>query len=431
MIMNTEIAIIVISLLFSAFFSGMEIAYISSNKIHIEIEKKQKGFLSKILAKLTAKPSKFIATMLIGNNIALVIYGFFMGELLVSWFQSQLPTNYDFVNYLFSNLSLLTQTVISTLVILITAEFLPKVFFQIYSNILLKVFAFPALVFYILFSVISDFVLWISDVVLKQFFKTDGDQVQLVFSKVELGNYISEQMEAVEEHEEVDSEIQIFRNALEFSEVKAREVMTPRTELVGLEIHDSIKALNELFTATGHSKVLVYQNTIDDILGYVHSFELFKKPKTIRSIMRPIEFVPETMLINDVLKSLTKKRKSVAVVLDEYGGTSGIMTIEDIVEELFGEIEDEHDNIELLEEKINDNTYNLSARLDVDYLNETYKLNLPESENYETLGGLIVNSTEEIPQQNETIKIENFLFTILEVSNTKIDSVSLQILDEE
>jgi len=429
--MNTEIVIIVLSLLFSAFFSGMEIAYISSNKIHIEIEKKQKGFISKILTKLTAKPSKFIATMLIGNNIALVIYGFFMGELLVNWFQSQMPTNYNFVNYLFSNLSLLTQTVISTLVILITAEFLPKVFFQIYSNLLLKVFAVPALVFYILFSVISDFVLWISDVVLKQFFKTDGDQVQLVFSKVELGNYISEQMEAVEEHEEVDSEIQIFQNALEFSEVKAREVMIPRTELVALEIHDSIKTLNELFTATGYSKVLVYQNTIDDILGYVHSFELFKKPKTIRSIMRPIEFVPETMLINDVLNSLTKKRKSVAVVLDEYGGTSGIMTIEDIVEELFGEIEDEHDYIELLEEKIKNNTYNFSARLDVDYLNETYKLNLPESENYETLGGLIVNSTEEIPQQNETIKIENFLFTILEVSNTKIDVVSLQILDDE
>jgi len=429
--MNTEIVIIVLSLLFSAFFSGMEIAYISSNKIHIEIEKKQKGFISKILTKLTAKPSKFIATMLIGNNIALVIFGFFMGELLVNWFQSQMPTNYNFVNYLFSNLSLLTQTVISTLVILITAEFLPKVFFQIYSNLLLKVFAVPALVFYILFSVISDFVLWISDVVLKQFFKTDGDQVQLVFSKVELGNYISEQMEAVEEYEKVDSEIQIFQNALEFSEVKAREVMIPRTELVALEIHDSIKTLNELFTATGYSKVLVYQNTIDDILGYVHSFELFKKPKTIRSIMRPIEFVPETMLINDVLNSLTKKRKSVAVVLDEYGGTSGIMTIEDIVEELFGEIEDEHDYIELLEEKINDNTYNFSARLDVDYLNETYKLNLPESENYETLGGLIVNSTEEIPQQNETIKIENILFTILEVSNTKIDVVSLQILDDE
>ncbi|MCK5400623.1 MAG: CBS domain-containing protein, partial [Flavobacteriaceae bacterium] len=231
--------------------------------------------------------------------------------------------------------------------------------------------------------------------------------------------------------DEVDSEIQIFQNALEFSEVKAREVMIPRTEVVAVEMHDSIKSLSALFTATGYSKTLVYKNTIDDILGYVHSFELFKKPKTIKSIMRPIEFVPETMLIKDVLNSLTKKRKSVAVVLDEYGGTSGVMTIEDIVEELFGEIEDEHDNIKLLEEKISNTEYNLSARLDVDYLNETYKLNLPENENYETLGGLIVNSTEGIPQQKDIVQIENFLFTIIEVSNIKIDVVSLQILEDE
>jgi CBS domain containing-hemolysin-like protein len=283
----------------------------------------------------------------------------------------------------------------------------------------------------VLFSVISDFVLWISNVVLKQFFKTEGDQVQLVFSKVELGNYINEQMKTVEKDEEVDSEIQIFQNALEFSEVKSREVMIPRTELVALEIHDSIKLLNKQFIETGYSKILIYKNTVDDILGYVHSFELFKKPKTIKSIMRPIEFVPEAMLIKDVLNILTKKRKSVAVVLDEYGGTSGVMTVEDIVEELFGEIEDEHDNITLLEEKLSDTKYKFSARLDVDYLNETYKLNLPENENYETLGGLIVNSTEDIPQLNETIKIENFLFTIIEVSNTKIDVVLLQILEDE
>jgi magnesium and cobalt exporter, CNNM family len=428
--MDSNVIIIIVSLVFSAFFSGMEIAYVSSNKIHIEIEKKQSGFLAKILTKLTAKPSKFIATMLIGNNIALVIYGFYMGALLMQWFL-QLHIENNFLNYLITDLSLLTQTVISTLIILITAEFLPKVFFQIYSNLLLKVFAFPAYVFYMLFSVISDFVIWISDVVLKYFFKTDGDQIQLAFTKVELGNYISEQMESVEEDDEVDSEIQIFQNALEFSEVKSREVMIPRTELVAVEIHDSIKSLNELFTATGYSKILVYKDTIDDILGYVHSFDLFKNPSTIKSIIMPVEFVPETMLIKDVLNVLTKKRKSISVVLDEYGGTSGIMTIEDIVEELFGEIEDEHDTIELLEEKVSETEYNLSARLEVDYLNETYKFNLPENENYETLGGLIVNSTEEIPMQNEKVKIENFLFTILEVSNTKIDVVSLHILKDE
>ncbi|WP_435134346.1 hemolysin family protein [Formosa sp. A9] len=427
--MTLAIIIIVSSLLLSAFFSGMEIAYVSSNKIHIEIEKKQKGFLAKVLTKLTAKPSKFIATMLIGNNIALVVYGFFMGDLLVDWFQSMLPSNSGFVNYMFVELSLLSQTIISTLIILITAEFLPKVFFQIYANSLLKALAIPAYVFYCLFSWVSDFVLWISDFVLKRFFKTEGDQVQLAFSKVELGNYISEQLQKVEEHEEVDSEIQIFQNALEFSEVKAREVMVPRTEITAIELHETPKNLNVLFTETGLSKILVFKDTIDDILGYVHSFELFKKPKSIKSILMPVELVPETMLIKDVLSVLIKKRKSIAVVLDEYGGTSGIMTVEDIVEELFGEIEDEHDTVVLVEEKVDDNNYTFSARLEVDYLNENYKLNVPESENYETLGGFIVNHTEEIPTKNEMVVIDQFQFTILEVSNTKIDLVALKIAD--
>ena len=429
--MSVYIIIIIVSLILSAFFSGMEIAYVSSNKIHIEIEKKQDGLLSKILTKLTAKPSKFIATMLIGNNIALVIYGFFMGDLLVEWFQSMVPTSYAFLDALLTDFSLLTQTIISTLLILITAEFLPKVFFQIYSNTLIKALALPAYFFYVLFGFISEFVIWISDLVLKQFFKTEGDQIQLAFTKVELGNYISEQMESVEAHDEVDSEIQIFQNALEFSEVKAREVMVPRTEITAVEINDSIKSLNALFTETGYTKILVYKETIDDILGYVHSFELFKKPKNIKSMMLPVEFVPETVLIKDVLSVLIKKRKSIAVVLDEYGGTSGMMTVEDIVEELFGEIEDEHDTVDLIEQKIDDNTYTFSARLEVDYINETYKLNLPESENYETLGGLIVNHTEEIPAHNEIVRIDTFQFTILEATNTKIDLVTLNILDED
>ncbi len=429
--MSVYAIIIIASLILSAFFSGMEIAYVSSNKIHIEIEKKQAGIFAKVLRKLTAKPSKFIATMLIGNNIALVIYGFFMGDMLVNWFQTILPTPYSFFNYMLTDLSLLSQTAISTFIILITAEFLPKVFFQIYSNTLIKILAIPAYVFYILFSFISDFVIWISDFVLKHFFKTKGDQIQLVFTKVELGNYISEQMESVEAHEEVDTEIQIFQNALEFSEVKAREVMVPRTEIIAVEINDSIKSLNTLFTESGCTKILVYKETMDDILGYVHSFELFKKPKSIKSMMLPIEFVPETVLIKDVLGVLTKKRRSMAVVLDEYGGTSGIMTVEDIVEELFGEIEDEHDTIDLIEEVVDAITYKFSARLEVDYVNETYKINLPESENYETLGGLIVNHTEEIPAQNDIVKIDTFQFTILEVSNTKIDLVELKHLEED
>ncbi|TXE07277.1 HlyC/CorC family transporter [Seonamhaeicola algicola] len=428
--MTLYIVIIVVSLVLSAFFSGMEIAYVSSNKIHIEIEKKQDGILAKILSKLTAKPSKFITTMLIGNNIALVIYGFFMGDVLVNWFQSFLPTQSNFLDYMLTDLSLLTQTIISTFIILITAEFLPKVFFQIYANTLLKVLAIPAYIFYLLFSLISEFVIWISDIILKTFFKTEGDQIQMAFTKVELGNYISEQMESVEEHDEVDSEIQIFQNALEFSEVKAREVMVPRTEIIAVEMNESIKTLSALFTETGRTKILVYKETIDDILGYVHSFELFKKHKNIKSMLMPVEFVPETVLIKDVLNVLTKKRRSVAVVIDEYGGTSGIMTVEDIVEELFGEIEDEHDTLDLIEEKVDDETFMFSARLEVDYLNETYKVNLPESENYETLGGLIVNHTEEIPNQGDVIKIDNFKFIISEVSNTKIDLVKLKMLED-
>ncbi|WP_223551090.1 hemolysin family protein [Aestuariivivens sp. NBU2969] len=428
--MSVELVVIISSLLLSAFFSGMEIAYVSSNKIHIEIEKKQEGLLAAILRKLTAKPSKFIATMLIGNNIALVVYGLFMGDVLVAWFQTQLPSQSAFLNYMFTELSLLSQTIISTIVILITAEFLPKVFFQVYANTLIKALAFPAYIFYVLFTFVSDFVIWISDTVLRTFFKTEGDQIQLAFTKVELGNYISEQMESVEEHDEVDSEIQIFQNALEFSEVKAREVMVPRTEIIAVEINESIKTLNALFTESGCTKILVYKETIDDILGYVHSFELFKKPKTIKSVMLPVEFVPETVLIKDVLGVLTKKHRSIAVVLDEYGGTSGIMTVEDIVEELFGEIEDEHDTAELIEERLDGNTFKFSARMEVDQINETYKLNLPESENYETLGGLIVNHTEEIPEQNQVVTINTFQFTILEVSNTKIDLVELKLMEE-
>ncbi len=429
--MDTSVIIIILSLLFSAFFSGMEIAFISANKIHIEIEKKQDGFLAKILTRLTKKPSKFIATMLIGNNIALVIYGIFMGDALNEWLLSLAATyNSSLVTFL-NNFSLVSQTIISTIVILLTAEFLPKVLFQIYSNTLLKVLAVPAYFFYLLFSLISDFIIKISDFILKVIFKTEGDDMQLAFSKIELGDYITEQMETVEEEDEVDSEIQIFQNALEFTAVKAREVMVPRTEITAVELHETPKNLTKLFTETGYSKILIFKDTVDNIIGYVHSYELFKKPKTIKSILLPVELVPETMLIHDILKVLIKKRKSIAVVLDEYGGTSGIITVEDIVEELFGEIEDEHDSTDFIEEQISDTSFKFSARLEVDYVNENYKLELPESDEYETLGGLIVNETGEIPEKDEKIVVENFHFTILEVSNTKIDLVLLEVDESE
>ncbi len=418
-----EIAVIILCLLLCAFFAGMEIAYISSNKIYLEIEKKQDNFLSKILTKITEKPSKFIATMLVGNNISLVIYGFFMGDLLMKQIQS-----FGFHLSNFSNL--LLQTLISTLIVLITSEFLPKVFFQIYANSLMKFFAVPSYIFYVFFNYISTFVIWISDFILKKFFKTQGDYVPSFFSKVELGNYINEQMSAVEDHEDIDSEIQIFQNALEFSGVKARDIMTPRTELVAIELHHSMDQLRELFVKTGYSKILIYQNSLDDILGYVHSFELFKKPKNIKAIMIPVEFVPETIFVKDVLNLLTKKRKSVAVILDEYGGTSGIITVEDIIEELFGEIEDEHDqDEELIEKKLNETTYLFSARLDVEYINEEFKLAIPENDSYGTLGGFIVNFSKEIPQKGDQIVIDNFHFCIEEASNTKIELVKMTITD--
>ncbi|MGB3774096.1 MAG: hemolysin family protein [Leeuwenhoekiella sp.] len=428
--METEIIVIVVSLLLSAFFSGMEIAYVSSNKIHIEIEKKQNDLIAKILTRLTQKPSKFIATMLVGNNLALVVYAYFMGALLQNWLTG-FDFGYEWINDFLIRFSLITQTIISTLIVLLTAEFLPKVFFQIYANSLLKIFAVPAYIFYLMFYFISSFVIWISDMVLKRFFKTEGDEVQLAFTKVELGNYISEQMESIETSEDLDSEIQIFQNALEFSEVKSREVMIPRTEITAVEKDTPLSELNLLFTETGLSKILVYSESIDDIIGYVHSFELFKKPAHIKEVLMQVIFIPETMLVKDVLNILIKKRKSIAVVIDEYGGTSGMMTVEDIVEELFGEIEDEHDSVLLIEEKIDETTFRFSARLEVDYINEAYKLNLPESENYETLGGLIVNHEEGIPDENELLEIEGYQFHIIQTSSTKIELVQIKIIEED
>lgn len=420
-----EIAIIVICLLLSAFFSGMEIAYVSSNKVYLSIEKKQNNFNAKILSRLIEKPSQFITSMLVGNNVVLVVYGIVSGKMLTQWLES---LSFSFTEFS----SLLLQTVLSTIIILFTAEFLPKVFFQIYANSFVKLFAFPAYIFYQLFYWVSKFIIWISDFILIKFFKTEGDQVQEYFSKVELGNYISEQINGISNSEEIDSEIQIFQNALEFSALKARDIMTPRTEIAAVDITDSVNELKELFVSTGYSKIVIYQEGIDDILGYVHSFELFKKPKSIKAVMIPIEFVPETIFIKDLLDLLTKKRKSMAVILDEYGGTSGIVTVEDIIEELFGEIEDEHDEDEtLIDEKIEEDIYLFSARLDVEFLNEKYNLNIPETDSYSTLGGFIVHNTNEIPQKEEKIRIENFEITIHSASNKKIELVRLSILDEK
>ena len=424
--MNPSDIIIILCLLLSAFFSGMEIAFVSSNRIFLEIEKLQEGLTSGILKKITKNPSHFIASMLLGNNIALVVYGIFMGDRILQIF---------FPLTLLSGEASLTivfyQTLISTAIILLTAEFLPKVFFQLYANTFIKIFALPVAFFHFLFLPITFLIIKLTDQILKNFLNTETDQVQLSFSKIELGNYIEEQLESSKDKESLDAEIQIFQNALEFSEVKTREAMVPRAEIIAIDESTSLEEITALFISTGFSKLPVYKKNIDQILGYVHAFEMMKKPKDIKNILMPVAYVPETMLVNDVLKLLTRQHKSIAVVIDEYGGTSGIVTVEDIVEELFGEIEDEYDTVALLERQISEGVYEFSARLEVDYLNQKYDLALPESEYYETLGGLIAYTIEEIPEKGELIELPPYLLEIKKVSVKKIEQIILSKLEND
>ena len=410
--------IILFSLLSSAFFSGMEIAYVSSNRVNLEIEKNQSGLIPKTLSIITQNPSRFIATMLIGNNFALVIYGIFMGQFIFD--------NMPYVNLASLNelSALLIQTTISTFVILIAAEFIPKVIFQIYSNLFMKIFAIPAYVFYQLFYPITSLVTIISSFILKRFFKVNDISSENSFSKLELENYIESEIE--NSNENLDTEIEIFQNALELSEIKARDIMVPRAEVIAIdELTDLIK-VKEILIQTGLSKIPVYKDSIDNIIGYLHSFDFLKKPDNLKDFILPIEFIPEPMIVNDVLKRLTRQSKSIAVVIDEYGGTSGIITVEDIIEELFGEIEDEHDNYDYYEKKISENLFEFSARLEIEYLNKMHNLDLPESESYDTLGGLIVFNKEEIPDIDDEIIIDKYSIKIIEATSSKIEKVLLK-----
>ena len=407
--------IIIISLILSAFFSGMEIAYVSSDKLNLEIQKNQVGFISNILRRITKEPSKFISTMLIGNNFALVVYGFFMGDFII---------NYLLINII-SELNELTivliQTSISTIIILIAAEFIPKTVFQIYSDFFIRIFAVPAYIFYIIFSPLTNTVTFISDYILNKFFNTDSEESRLSFTKVELENYIENEIQ--HSQEKIDTEIEIFQNALELSEIKARDIMVPRTEIIAIDLKMNIKDVKKVFIDTGFSKLPVYKKSIDNIIGYIHSFDFLKKPEDIKSFLLPIEFIPEPMFVNEVLQILTRQRKSLAVVIDEYGGASGILTIEDIVEELFGEIEDEHDNVEYFEKRVSKDVIEVSARLEVGYINNKYKMELPLSDSYETLGGLIFNKIEYIPNEEEIIIIDDYKINIKEATSSKIEKI--------
>ncbi len=424
--MELDIIIIIALLLLSAFFSGMEIAFVSANRVQLALDKKNKGIVGKILQKLTQKPSNFITTMLVGNNVALVIYGFFTGELIVRYLKQFWPAISSFNELFF-------QTLISTLIILFTAEFLPKVVFQLYANSLLRFFSIPAYIIYVIFWPATQFILRLSDWILKILFKTKTDDVQDAVTKVELSKFISQKLQHAEQQQgETDKELEILNNALDFVDVKAREIMIPRTEIIALDDQATIDEYRDKFVESGLSKIIVFHDNIDDITGYVHSFDLFKKPKRIKSIIRDVLFVPETISIHELLKLMTKKKKSITIVLDEYGGTSGLITLEDIIEEIFGEIEDEHDKNDLFEKQIDERTFILSGRHEIEDLNKKYHLGIPEEETYETLGGYILHKIGEIPEENDEFDIDDkFHIKINKANQKQIQKVVLTKLDGE
>lgn len=413
---------ILISLLLSAFFSGMEIAFVSSNKLRLELSKKNEGFTSQILSIYTENPGQYIVTMLIGNNIALVVYGIIMAMILE-------PAISTFTN---SDTSILAiQTIISTLLILVVAEFIPKAIFRINANGLLKIFSMPIFLFYLIFYPISKFTIWLSRIILRVFMriKLTERSEDRVFGKPDLDYLVNEAQEDLTLDQEEDSSLKIFQNALDLSKVKLRECMIPRTELVALEETTSVEELRQIFIESGLSKILIFKESIDNIIGYVNMKDLFGKVVNIKPYIVPLDIVPESMHANKLLKMFVDEKMKIALVVDEFGGTSGIVTIEDILEEIFGEITDEHDTIELVEKTINENEYVFSGRLEIDYLNEKYKLNLPKKDDFETLAGLIFYYYESIPKLNHHIDVDSYSFKVLKVSETRIELVQLNILD--
>lgn len=408
-----------LGLIFSAFFSGMEIAFISSSKLKIELDNKKGQFSAKILSFFSSKPAWFIAAMLIGNNIALVIYTLYVAELIEPYL-----TSLDLNSFII----LLIQTLFSTFFILLFAEFLPKSIFRLNPNYTLRIFSLILFVFYIILWPITAFVVNLSTSILKLFGNEESIN-KVSFKKTDLDLYINELKKDLEIGEEMEHDVKIFHNALSFSEVIARDCMVPRNEIVALEINDKIEALKELFLESGHSRIIIYKENIDNIIGYVHSIELFKTPISIKSMLIPISIVPESISGIKLLEDFIDKKISVSVVVDEYGGTSGILTMEDIIEEIFGEIDDEHDQEELIHRELTENKFLFSARLEIDFINEKYRLKLPVKEDYETLSGLIIYFAETIPEKGSTFKIENFEFKILEVDETKISKVQLLVLN--
>lgn len=416
-----EYLLILLAILFSAFFSGMEIAFIASNKLRIELDRKQGHFGSGIIRFFTKNPGQYIATMLIGNNISIVVYGLVVSALLSPFLYSIVGSD---------ALTLLIQTIISTAIILLVAEFLPKTIFILSPNFFLKSFSLPTFIFYILFYPISRISLFFSSILLRIFFgikSTRKSNEEVVFSKVDLDHFVSSSHNISETGEPQQHNIKIFRNALDFSNIKIRDSMVPRTEIEAIEITSSIDELRKKFVETRHSRILVYQGSIDHVTGYFELKDIFRNPPDIPTGMRKIAIVPETMQANKLLRLFVEEKKSIAVVVDEFGGTSGMITIEDVLEEIVGDIEDEHDTNELIERVVGNKEYIFSGRLEVDYLNDFYKLNLPEEDDYSTLAGMVLFYHGSIPKINDIIRIDNVVIRVLKVTSTRLDLVKLSI----
>ncbi len=418
------IPFIFISLVFSFFFSGIEIAFLSANKLQLELQGKQGSVSGRIFSKFIKKPSMFIGTTLIGNTIALVLYGILMAQLLEPQLQLWLPE--ALAN---EATILIVQTLVATLIVLATAEFLPKSLFLINPNLMLSALAIPFnIVYYILFPLVFSIVS-LSKLVITKILRSEYSDEKPVFGLTDLNHYLKNMQRVRHENEDIELDKKIFHNALEFKSVKVRECMIPRTEIVAVDVQEGVEKLRETFIESGHSKILVYKDTIDDVIGYCHSSELFKKPTHIEEILTPIIIVPETILANELMIQFINQRKSLAIVVDEFGGTSGLVSMEDVIEEIFGEIEDEHDEDHLIEQQLDSHTWLLSARHEIDYLNETYGWGLPTGE-YETLGGLILSLMEELPKAGESVSLPPYTLTVQSTLDNRIDTVKLTLLGE-
>lgn len=424
--MSQEVILILLflSVLLSAFFAGTEMAFVSSNKFKVELDKNKENFTGRLLGIVTRSPSKFIGTMLVGNSIALVVFGVMAALILEPPVEKLYQLWFDKPPQV---IVIVTQTIISTFFILITAEFLPKVISSLNPNKFLNFFVLPTTFFYLLFQIPVFIIIFISKNILR-IFKVNMKEEEVTFEKTDL-NYYLQQITNSNTHSmgEVENEVKILQNVLDFPSVRARDCMVPRTEMVGIEQNSSIEELKKIFIESGHSKILIYRDSIDDIIGFIHSYDMFENPQQLKELILPIMIVPETMFVKDILTQFGQQRRSISVVVDEYGGTAGILTMEDIIEQIFGEIDDELDIEETVQKKISEHEYLFSARFEIDYLNDEYHLNLPESEEYTTLAGMILAFNQSLPKEGDEIGIQNFKFLINKVSETRIQEVTLYL----